>query len=84
LREWDLLSRRGYRIERRLIVDSLVLEARKYLVILFIMPGVAKPSSSKGSGAGPVEELETWIEKVVDGKDSTVTKQMLFGGVSGW
>jgi len=46
------------------------------------MPAVTKPSSSKNSNSE--KDLETWIEKIVDGKDGSVPKQVFLGGASGW
>jgi len=44
------------------------------------------PSTSRGAGTGPsvTEELETWVEKIVDGKEGSVPRQVFLGGVAGW
>jgi len=47
------------------------------------MPG-ATTSKRAAEGNGATQELETWIEKIVDGKDGSVPRQMFIGGVSGW
>lgn len=46
-------------------------------------PTTSKRSSESSSG-GVTQELETWIEKIVDPKDGSVPRQIFLGGVSGW
>jgi hypothetical protein len=44
------------------------------------------PSATNNPPSGPptTQDLETWIEKIVDGKEGSVPRQVFLGGVSGW
>lgn len=48
------------------------------------MPAATTSKRASEGTNGESQELETWIEKMIDGKDNSVTKQVALGGVSGW
>jgi len=50
------------------------------------MPSASKdkPSTSKEKTEDLIEEMEGWLDKVANDGNHTVTRQMIFGGLSGW